>query len=151
MIFMRSFYMEKMNYTFTIGIIVCDKDIKFLKSLISNINENVKGNYYIVVYNNCVEKYNYTMNFNNKNVIILPNTYKHKNARQLYARKMIVEEAYILNTDYVWFIDADDEVLAVDINNIDFYTDIVVFPYNSEGSKNYMPTNLLPGQKIASL
>lgn len=133
-----------MNYNFVIGIITCDKDLKYIKDLLLNIGHKVSGNYHIIIYNNCVENYDMVSNLD-INAIILPNTYKHKNARQLYARKMITEKAYELGSDYIWFIDADDTVLDVNFDKLDNYTDIIVFPYDTEDSKAFMDTKLEPG------
>lgn len=133
-----------MSYKFTIGIIVCDKDFRYIEKLLENIHQKVIGDYNIIIYNNCDLNYDALENLKT-NAIILPNTYKCKNPRQLYARKMITNKAFDLKTDYIWFIDADDEILQVDFNKLDYYTDIIIFPYNTEEHKDFMNTNLESG------
>ena len=119
-----------MKHFFVIGIIVCDKDFVYLTDLIKNIKDNAIGNYTVIIYNNCETNYDLLQSAKIDNAIILPNTYKHKNSRQIYARKMITNKAYEIGSEYIWFIDADDHIhKKVDFNNITHYTDIIVFPY----------------------
>lgn len=118
-----------MEYQFVIGIIVCDKDYQYIDSLIKNIEDCVIGNYHIIIYNNCIQNYDNLQERKINNTTILSNTYKCKNSRQVYARKMITEKAYEIKSDYIWFIDADDTVMKVNFNKLEHYTDIIVFPY----------------------
>lgn len=122
------------KYTFAIGIIICDKDYKYLNDLISNIKNNIDGSYHIIIYNNCDKLYDELQSRTIPNATILANTYKHKNARQVYARKEITEIAYSMNIDYIWFIDGDDSVIDVKLDEIPYYTDIIVFPYTTDGN-----------------
>lgn len=120
------------KYTFAIGIIICDKDYKYLNDLISNIESNINGSYHIIIYNNCDKLYDTLQSRIIPNTTILANTYKHKNARQVYARKEITAVAYSMNTDYIWFIDGDDSVIDVKLDEIPYHTDIIVFPYTTD-------------------
>lgn len=119
-----------MEYLFTIGIIVCDKDFKYIDNLLSEIGSKISGKYNIIIYNNCDINYDALSNLKSE-AIVLPNTYKHRNARQVYARKMITEKAFELKSDYIWFIDADDLPKEVDFNNLESYSDIILFPYET--------------------
>ena len=112
--------------TLSIGIIVCDKDFQYLESLLERIKDKVTGNYSIIIYNNCIENYDKLQNLKT-DAVILPNTYKTLNSRQVYARKMITEEAYRQKTDYIWFVDADDDVYAFNINKLKLKSDIILF------------------------
>lgn len=122
------------KYAFAIGIIICDKDYKYLNDLISNIESNIDGSYHIIIYNNCDKLYDELQSRIIPNTTILSNTYKHKNARQVYARKEITEVAYSMNTDYIWFIDGDDSVIDVKLDEIPYHTDIIIFPYTTDGN-----------------
>lgn len=125
-----------MKYLFTIGIVVCDKDFQYVENLLSEIENKVSGKYNVIIYNNCEINYDALFKFDSR-AIVLNNTYKYLNARQLYARKMITEAAWEINSDYIWFIDADDLPLKVDLDKLDTYSDIIVFPYNTERNEGF--------------
>lgn len=90
----------------SIVILFCDKDVKYIPSLLENIKENISINYEIVLVDN---------RENNTDKFTLDPEYQYfafgYNARQVQGRKKGIELA---KGDYIWFVDADDEVLEVD-------------------------------------
>ena len=90
----------------SIVILFCDKDVKYIPSLLKNIKENISINYEIVLVDN---------RETNKDKLTLDPEYQYfafgYNARQVQGRKKGIELA---KGDYIWFVDADDEVLEVD-------------------------------------
>lgn len=96
----------------TLAIIFCDKDKDLLINLLQNIKENVQIEHDILLWDNreiiedigCLKDYK-VLNTGGGNI------------KQFKARQRLIE---LCTTDYIWFIDADDEILTVE----KYYTDL---------------------------
>lgn len=89
----------------TIAILFCDKDYQHIPFLLDLIEDNVLIKYELILVDNReASKYEY-IDFKNATVIDM-----QYNARQLQGRKQAINYA---TGDYIWFIDADDEVLFI--------------------------------------
>lgn len=95
----------------SIIIVYCDKDKDNLPNLLNQIKERVSVDYEIITISNCTEKDdNATFSFG-------------YNAYQFEARKKALELA---KGEFVWFIDGDDEIIALDkIEDVD----IAIYEY----------------------
>lgn len=94
----------------TIGILFTDKDYGYLKELINRIKLCIKNiDYEIIFFDN-------RNNFKNKltflkNYKVLNTGFGNK--YQFEARKQIINQA---DGDYIWFVDADDDVVPLDFD-----------------------------------
>ena len=101
----------------TIAILFCDKDYMYIHNLLNQIQTNVHLFYEIILIDNREEFKDIPIETGD--LFIYRFGY---NARQVRGRKKAVELA---SGDYIWFVDADDEVLEVSAE------------LESELSKNY--------------
>ncbi len=108
------------NKKLSIIILFCDKDRQYLPNLLKQIRTNVKIPHEVILIDNCTDP-------------IEPEGDDFKyyafgyNAYQIMGRKKGVELA---SGDYIWFVDADDEVLSIeekDIRYLEENDDIIVF------------------------
>lgn len=104
-------------------ILMCDKDWFLVEKLIQNINEKVKINKEIIVIDNREQYKNEEIDFKDAKVFS-----KGKNLYQLESRRWAIEE--LVNNDYVWFIDGDDQVCEVD--NVDYTHDVICFNFTTD-------------------
>ena len=104
----------------TVAIVYCDKDAKYVPNLIRNINECVQPSHEIVLVDNTT-----------RGTPIDGGTYYwmggNKYATQ--GRKKAVELA---KGEYIWFVDADDEVY--ELKDFDFTEDMIVYGYEITGN-----------------
>lgn len=107
----------------SIVIVFCDKDYHFIEPLISKINNYVKVNKEIILIDNR-DKYK------DEFIKIEPNCKiysKGYNCYQFTARKFAIQ---FCTGNYVWFIDADDDVRSISDRDILNYEDVLVFNYS---------------------
>ena len=97
----------------------CDKDCQLIESLIDNIEKKVKVEHEIILIDNRENNHS-EIDFKNAKVYS-----KGYNAYQFEARRYAVQ---FCSGEYIWFIDADDEIFTVDIKN-NFTDDIICFNY----------------------
>lgn len=102
----------------TIGILVSDKDRKYLPTLLAHIEERVKPAHEVIVCNNSSQEINL------ENTIVLNNG--NGNIYQLRGRKLIIEKA---QGKYIWFVDGDDDVKYVE-EDLELKNDIIEFDYD---------------------
>lgn len=113
----------------SIVIVFCDKDYHFIEPLISKINNCIKVNKEIILIDNR-DKYK------DEFIKIEPNCKiysKGYNCYQFTARKFAIQ---FCTGNYVWFIDADDDVRTVSDRDILNYEDILVFDYSINQKKS---------------
>lgn len=124
-------------------ILFCDKDVKYIPSLLKNIKENLSIDYEIVLIDN---------RETNKDKLSIDPDIRYfafgYNARQVQGRKKGVELA---KGDYIWFVDADDEILEVDssfekLMQKDY--DIIVF---DKSKYTHVKNNLMEQSILASM
>lgn len=122
----------------TIGILFCDKDLSFLKTLLKNIKDKVQISYELILLDNR-ENFDEDISFLEEYKVLNKN---EGNIYQLAGRKKIIEEA---TGKYIWFIDGDDDVFPITeqfIDIIDKDIDINVFSYlNVDGEKQFWCEN----------
>lgn len=106
----------------SIVILFCDKDYKYIPSLLQNIQDNVKIQYEVVLIDNREKEKRKKLNIDKYKCILHKFGY---NATQIQGRKKGIE---LSNGKYIWFIDADDSVNVIDNINIkDLDYDVIVF------------------------
>lgn len=123
---------------FTIGILVSDKDLSNLETLVSHVQERVKIPHEIIICNNSSQPISLK---NLVNVFVVNNG--NGNIYQLRGRKLIIEQA---ESDYIWFVDGDDDVNEVE--DIEFTSDIVTFNYDRLYDNIQTHINLLKEEEI---
>lgn len=114
----------------TIGIIVCDKDYKLCSNLLQQIKERVHVPYEVVIVDNREKekdvKVDYKIDF----------SFGH-NVYQFEARRKIISLA---KGDYIWFVDADDEVLGLE--HFEYDDDMIIYNYLMDGSYSLLDKSL---------
>lgn len=102
----------------------CDKDAQYIPELLNTIKERVHVSHEVILIDN---------RENNKDEIDFQNAKvysKGYNAYQFEARRYSVQ---FCKGDYIWFIDADDEVLTVESDLEDILKeDLIVFEYTNK-------------------
>lgn len=96
----------------------CDKDFNFLENLISQIKQNVKISHEIILIDN---RENDTTDITFPEVKIFS---QHKNLGQFEARLYAVK---FCQGEYIWYVDADDQVLEVPTKYESVKSDIICF------------------------
>lgn len=141
----------------SIAILFCDKDYIYIPHLLSQIQTNVHVDYEIILIDNRDTFSRVPLEIGNS--IYFSFGY---NARQVQGRKKAVELA---TGDYIWFVDADDEVLKVsqEMNNdLSQNYDIITFGHelffdaetptvNTVYDEDEVCTNILDGQLLDSI
>lgn len=119
----------------TIGILFCDKDYQYIEKLIESIEKKVQVSYDIILYDNR-EKTHEEINFKNYRVL----GSNGKNEFQLKARAEIIDAA---DSEYIWFIDADDDICYVYDRLNELHSSIIVFGYFIEDKTIYRKKEIL--------
>lgn len=91
----------------TIGILFCDRDLEYLYDLLKTIPYKIKIPYEVILFDNR-DDFTTDVSFLDGYKVLNKNG---GNIRQLVGRKKIIEEA---SGDFVWFVDADDELFEID-------------------------------------
>ena len=102
------------NPFLSIVVIFCDKDYQFIESLCKEINKNVKLSHEIILIDNREV-------YKDKFINLPENAFMHSvgyNAYQFEGRRLAVQ---FCSGKYVWYVDADDEVLIVE----DYWKDAI--------------------------
>ena len=115
----------------TIAVLFCDKDVEKVLSLCEQIENKVKIAHEILLIDNRDDK---SLELPNYETLVL-----EKNIGQYDARLKAVEKC---NGKYIWFIDADDDILQIDemfTEITDKESDLVYFcTQDNDGEKAYL-------------
>ena len=111
-------------------ILFCDRDYIYIPELLNNIHENLKIDHEIILVDNREEYKDIDIEIPDE--IDVSYIDMGRNFRQLQARKFASQNA---TGDYIWFIDADDNILevndSIERRIIDRkFPDMIVFNYN---------------------
>lgn len=91
----------------TVGVLVTDKDEEYLGGLLERLSSKISGiDFEVLVYDN---RENSVTPLETAGAAVIGTG--GGNIRQLAARKHIIENA---SGDYVWFVDADDDIFEID-------------------------------------
>lgn len=89
----------------SVCITFCDKDFHLIKTLLSHIENNIKVSYEVLLYDNR-EKDNSDLDIHNYEIL----GQNGKNEFQLKAKSELIKNA---KGEYIWFVDADDDICFI--------------------------------------
>lgn len=105
---------SKKDIILEIAIVTCNKDVYWLKNLMVSILEKIKGMplYQISIWDNTTEgtAKNICKELQNKYSNTIHYYTDNKNLYQFEGRKRIIQNS---NSDYIWFVDCDDNILNI--------------------------------------